>query len=823
MLNIQIMKKTYYLLFFFTTIIQSQIINFPDANLKARLLAADTNNSIAQIFVDEAYSNVKIDLNNNSEIEVSEALVILSLDINSEGMPEKIANLSGLEFFLNLRVLNCNFNEITNLDLTFFSNIYDVSCTHNLITGISFPELEFLNTLFCSYNLISEIDFTAVGFFETLYIDHNQLTNFNGASQLFAGLDCSYNNLTSVDFTNAYVSGLQIHNNPALETFLGHGMYLDHYLALYDMPNLQTIDISSSELVYLFLENLSMLQNINVEGATVLFFSATNTPLAHVDFPEISVLKEVVINNTQIDVADFSQAIYIEKVDIKNNPNLTRINLKNGSIESPIIIQNNQNLSYLCVDDSQIDSVFSIVGALVNINSYCSFQPGGNYNSISGNIVFDSDSNGCDASDARLSSVKLNISDGINQGSTFTKFNGSYEFYTQGGDFTITPAIENQPWFNFSPPTATIPFADNNNNTITQDFCIAPNGFHPDIEVIVLPLTNARPGFDATYKIVFKNKGNYTYTEGIIGFQFDDTVLDFVSASEIPFTQAAGQINWNFTNLMPFESRSIEVTLNVNGPMETPPVNIDDQLNFTATTFPLEVDETSFDNTFTYQQTVVGSFDPNDKTCLEGSLITSEMIGNYLHYSINFENTGTAPAQKIVVKDIIDTTKFDISTLQIINMSHQSITKITSNRVEFMFDNINLAPAAHGNVVFKIKTKSNLSVGSTVSNKAEIFFDYNFPIVTNTATSTFQLLSNTVFEADDSVVMYPNPASQLVSVTANSMIKSIQTYDVQGRIINTYLVNDTKTNLDVSNYSNGIYFMKVFTDRGLKIEKIVKE
>ena len=137
MLNIQIMKKTYYLLFFFTTIIQSQIINFPDANLKARLLAADTNNSIAQIFVDEAYSNVKIDLNNNSEIEVSEALVILSLDINSEGMPEKIANLSGLEFFLNLRVLNCNFNEITNLDLTFFSNIYDVSCTHNLITGIS--------------------------------------------------------------------------------------------------------------------------------------------------------------------------------------------------------------------------------------------------------------------------------------------------------------------------------------------------------------------------------------------------------------------------------------------------------------------------------------------------------------------------------------------------------------------------------------------------------------------------------------------------------------------------------------------------------------
>jgi len=61
----------------------------------------------------------------------------------------------------------------------------------------------------------------------------------------------------------------------------------------------------------------------------------------------------------------------------------------------------------------------------------------------------------------------------------FTNASGYYSFYTQAGSFDITPSIENPTWFNFSPTTATIPFADNNNNTATQDFCIAPSGFSP--------------------------------------------------------------------------------------------------------------------------------------------------------------------------------------------------------------------------------------------------------------------------------------------------------------------------------------------------------
>ncbi len=59
-----------------------------------------------------------------------------------------------------------------------------------------------------------------------------------------------------------------------------------------------------------------------------------------------------------------------------------------------------------------------------------------------------------------------------------------------------------------------------------------------------------------------------------------------------------------------------------------------------------------------------------------------------------------------------------------------------NNKVEFIFENINLPfddANNDGFVAFKIKTKSSLVLGDTFSNSANIYFDYNFPIVTNTA------------------------------------------------------------------------------------------
>jgi hypothetical protein len=437
-------------------------------------------------------------------------------------------------------------------------------------------------------------------------------------------------------------------------------------------------------------------------------------------------------------------------------------------------------------------------------------------------VTFDGNNNGCDINDIFQPNIRVNINDGTNQGATFTNTTGNYNFYTQAGSFDLTPNVENPTWFTFTPTTATIPFANNNNNTVNQNFCITANGVHEDVETVVTPITPSRPGFDATYKLVYRNKGNQTLS-GNVSFTYEDEVLDFVSSTVMPTSQSTGLLSYDYTNLLPFESRSIEITLNVNAPTETPSVNIGDVLNFSATINPTAGDENPSDNTFNYNETVVGSYDPNDITCLEGDIVAPSEIGNYLHYNIRFENTGTAAAEFVVVKVEVNQTDFDMNSLQIMNSSDPVDARINQNIVEFIFQNIQLESGGHGNILLKIKSKNNLQVGDEVNKKANIYFDYNFPILTNDAETVFQSLNNPDFQNDASISVYPNPTNGIVTVNCNNSIKSIQLYDVQGRLLQTNLVNENETTIDVSTKAKGVYFLKILSDKGMKVEKIVRE
>src|SRR5690606_4179797 len=106
------------------------------------------------------------------------------------------------------------------------------------------------------------------------------------------------------------------------------------------------------------------------------------------------------------------------------------------------------------------------------------------------------------------------------------------------------------------------------------------------------------------------------------------------------------------TDLLPFESRSINIQLNVFAP---PISNINDIVNTTVNVTPISNDYTPEDNVVSLSQTLVGSYDPNDITVLEGSQILLDQTDDYLHYVIRFQNTGTSEAVDVTVRNIIDT------------------------------------------------------------------------------------------------------------------------------------------------------------------------
>lgn len=94
--------------------------------------------------------------------------------------------------------------------------------------------------------------------------------------------------------------------------------------------------------------------------------------------------------------------------------------------------------------------------------------------------------------------------------------------------------FKNPAWFTISPSSVVIPFSGNNNYTVTQNFCITPNGIHPDLEIIIIPIKLARPCFTADYKIVYRNKGNQTIsqTNDGISFFYEYTRMNLLSTSE---------------------------------------------------------------------------------------------------------------------------------------------------------------------------------------------------------------------------------------------------------------------------------------------------
>ena len=769
-------KKMCYVLVLFSGMAFGQIVNIPDAKFKAKLLSASSTVHIGSNVNPDSTATLNvytaIDTNGDGEIQVSEAQAIVYLKIN--GSPSNsISNLQGIEAFTNLKTLYCCYNSITNLNLSSNVNLDYIGCWNNSLTSINITACPNLGTLSCSNNQLTSIDLSGNPILKYLIIDHNQLTSLNvNANQNISDITANFNQLTTFSI-----------NNKQLLTNLNVGYNQITNINLVNLPHLYNVNVQSNLLSSIDLSTVAYQADL----------SNPNNPSSYV-------------------------------ISLNNNMDLTHVIFKNGFTNPDISLScsNINNVAqYICKDEHD---VFSYVDYNTGsqVSTYCNFTPGGNYNTITGSLIFDANNNGCDSNDLPQPNIRVNINDGTNTGATFTNNTGNYTFYTQAGSFELTPETENPTWFTFSPPTASIPFADNNNNTTTQNFCIAANGVHNDIEVVVESVIRARPGFDATYKIVYKNKGNQTLS-GAVSFGYDDSVLDFVSATVVPTSQSTGLLNWNYTNMLPFENRSFYVTLHVKTPTSTPPVNIGDSLTFNATITPIITDENPLDNTFTFNQAVVGSFDPNNIACLEGAVVPPSEIGSYLHYGVNFENTGTSQAQNIVVKVIIDTTKYDVNSLQMLNTSNPAYIKITGNVVEFIFQNIMLDTGGHGDVLFKIKTLNSLNAGDMVTKNADIFFDYNAPINTGMANTTFQLLNNGQFVLDNSIIVSPNPTASNVTINSNSNIKSIQMYDVQGRLLETKLVDQVKTTINLSEKTNGIYFLKITSDTGSKVERIVKE
>lgn len=820
------MKKSYFLiLVLLFSAFQAQVVNIPDANFKAKLLAADITNSIAS--TSSGNFNIKIDTNNNGEIEVSEALQVGVLRLYGGG----ISDITGIAFFSNLGKLDIASNNITNINLSSNLNLGELSVDGNSqLNTINLSNCNQLRRVYINVAAITTLNLQNKPLLKYLYIQNTPLASINiNNCPTIEELSIVNTQLTVLDASNLQnVFGFSVQNNPLLSNII------------FTNSNMEIIQIRNNNLSNINIQNQSNLRFLDCGLNDITSLTATGCPqmativcdnnlLTSLNLSNYPLLYRLDCANNNISSLDLSQNPSFE--DLKSNGNgMTFLNIKNGKIQqtSMSFIHNNPNL-VVCCDNAEMTTFQNLVNSNTTlysnyqITSYCSFTPGGAFYTIQGNTKYDSNNTGCDINDPTKAFQNFSITNGSVSGNIIANTSGNYSIPVQAGNHTITPVLENPTYFNVSPTSVTANFPTQQ-SPHTQNFCLTANGTHNDLEAIIVPITAATPGFNAKYKIIYKNKGTASQS-GILHFNYNDNLMNFMTSTIAPNSQSTGILNWNFTNLLPLETREITVTFTLNTPTQTPALVGGDILNYTAQINGL-TDETPSDNTFSLHQTVVNSFDPNDKTCLEGATIATTQVGDYVHYLIRFENTGTANAQNIVVKDEIDTSKFDLSTLIPLHASHNFVTRITgSNIVEFIFENIQL-PFANatndGYVSFKIKTKSTLIAGNSFNNTAKIYFDYNHPIITNTYTTTVQnILGTTETTKDDkSFSIYPNPVTDVLLIKSDDKVLKSEIYDSSGRIMMTTGIEDNS--LNVSQLPKGNHIIKLYFKDKTAAKKFIK-
>ncbi len=232
-------------------------------------------------------------------------------------------------------------------------------------------------------------------------------------------------------------------------------------------------------------------------------------------------------------------------------------------------------------------------------------------------------------------------------------------------------------------------------------------------------------------------------------------------------------------------------------------------------------------NYLDYCYQVVNSYDPNNK--LVSPISVEPGFDDWMFYTINFQNTGSAPAFNIRLEDELPA-NMDLETFQMTNTSHDSYYDINELDLTVYYPNIMLAdstsnePDSKGYFQFKLKPLTPMIDGETIENTASIFFDFNDPVITNTAITEALLPENIREYNTSSLNIFPNPSKGNLSIVSNDQILEIKCYNILGKEIPfEQTKTGNKAHLTLKDNNPGIVIIETKTANGISRNRLIVE
>ncbi len=359
-------------------------------------------------------------------------------------------------------------------------------------------------------------------------------------------------------------------------------------------------------------------------------------------------------------------------------------------------------------------------------------------------------------------------------------------------------------------------------------FALHPKASIRDMSISLINTFVTRPGQTSSYEIVYRNEGTDT-AYGTIYMIMDPRLHYFYSYP--PADTSGDTLKWGFGYINANAFGKITLFANADVP---PLLNAGDTLSLHCwITNADRADTTPQDNYAYLKDLVHGSFDPNDKSCNVGEEITEEQIqqGEYLTYTIRFQNTGNDSALLVSVLDTLDA-NLDWSTFQVVDASHPFTFKILDDHIlQITFKDIGLPPssinefASHGFISYKVKPKQSLMGGASVKNTAHIYFDYNVPVSTSTVNTRVTLLTPLpVLQKNNLLKIYPNPNNGQFAIefTVNEPLQSIFIFDLSGRkVLEEKVAFGKIIPINMQGFAAGLYTIELKTAKEKYIQKIL--
>lgn len=352
-------------------------------------------------FVDPAFEKIAVtlcDLDGDGKVSRAEALNLETLDITNKG----ITDLTGIEWFTNLRILNCSENSsLKTLDISSNTALEELNCRSCKITNLDISKNVALKILTCFRCNLKKLDVSNNPLLTSLKCDENPLTSLD-LSHNSEIIELSCSGFANWKETDTYrIRVLNLKGCTKLQKLICYNQLLAS-LNLSDCVSLTELDLSTNVLLGLDISHNTKLSkldcannripSLNLSHNTLLTTcDISYNPLSTInvggvlsslefktgertykEFTTLDIiatkLESVSISSSQLKRIDFSSSTTLKSVslvvsplselDLSPLPNLRSVYIQASSLRA-LDLRNNPQLSsltcYYCKTLSEVN------------------------------------------------------------------------------------------------------------------------------------------------------------------------------------------------------------------------------------------------------------------------------------------------------------------------------------------------------------------------------------------------------------------------------------------------------------------------------------